>query len=142
MRSTRLAVPLLSTARRTSGSVPALLSRYSCTRHHTQPFIFPSSLYLARNMASSQRVRVEKDTFGDIEVPADKYWGAQTQRSKQNFKIGGETERMPLPLIRAIAILKKACAMVNVEYKLDQKIAQSIIQAADEVIIVVNWSNC
>ena len=50
--------------------------------------------------------RIEKDTFGEIKVPADKLWGAQTQRSKENFKIG--TEKMPIEIIHAFAILKKA----------------------------------
>jgi len=57
------------------------------------------------------KTRIETDTFGPIEVPADKYWGAQTQRSLQNFRIGDE--RMPLPLIRALAIVKRAAAEVN-----------------------------
>ncbi len=77
--------------------------------------------------------RVETDSFGPIDVPSDKYWGAQTQRSLQNFKIGGET--MPKPLIRAFGILKKCAATANAELKaLDPKLAQAIAQAADEVI--------
>ena len=54
------------------------------------------------------KTRTEHDTMGNVEVPADKYWGAQTQRSLQNFKIGGGT--MPVEIIRAFAILKKAAA--------------------------------
>lgn len=77
--------------------------------------------------------RIETDTFGEIEVPADKYWGAQTQRSLGNFKIG--TEKMPAPLINALAILKKSAALVNEKYgKLDSKLCKAICQAADEVI--------
>lgn len=77
--------------------------------------------------------RMESDTMGNIEVPADRYWGAQTQRSLQNFKIGAE--RMPAPLIRAFGIQKKAAALTNAKLdKLDQKIANAIVQAADEVI--------
>jgi fumarate hydratase class II len=83
---------------------------------------------------STMAYRIERDTFGEIQVPANKYWGAQTQRSLQNFEIGGETERMPLPLIRAFALLKKAAAIVNVQFGLDPKISQAICQAADEVI--------
>ena len=60
--------------------------------------------------------RIEKDSFGNIEVPSEKYWGAQTQRSLQNFKIGDET--MPMPLIRAMALLKKAAAKVNADFGL------------------------
>lgn len=67
-------------------------------------------------------------------MPADKYWGAQTQRSLQNFKIGGERERMPLPVIKAFGILKKAAAKSNLNYGLDAKKADAIIKAADEVI--------
>ena len=77
--------------------------------------------------------RTEKDTFGPLEVPADRYWGAQTQRSLMNFKIGGERERMPLPVIRAFGILKKCAAKANLNFGLDSKKAAAIIQAADEV---------
>lgn len=79
------------------------------------------------------KTRIETDTFGPIEVPADRYWGAQTQRSLQNFRIG--EERMPLPLIRALAIVKRAAAEVNQSLGiLDRKRARAIIQAAQEVI--------
>ncbi|HYC04262.1 MAG TPA: class II fumarate hydratase [Azospirillaceae bacterium] len=81
----------------------------------------------------ADKVRIETDSFGPIEVPADKYWGAQTQRSLQNFKIGGE--RMPAPLVRALGIQKKASALANVRLgALDQKLGQAIVEAADEVI--------
>lgn len=85
----------------------------------------------AKKLNSKQRI--ESDSFGEIAVPADKYWGAQTQRSLQNFKIGGE--RMPEPLIHALALVKKAAALVNVEMGgIDKKIADAIVQAADEVL--------
>ncbi|KAJ3002267.1 fumarase fum1 [Thoreauomyces humboldtii] len=84
--------------------------------------------------ASMQGFRVEKDTMGELQVPADKYWGAQTQRSLMNFDIGGETERMPYPVIKAFAIVKKAAAKVNARTGLDEKVASAIVQAADEVI--------
>lgn len=90
-------------------------------------------LSFARNLFST-KFREESDTFGPIQVPADRYWGAQTQRSLQNFKIGGERERMPLPVIRSFGILKKAAAKANLNYGLDPKKAEAIIQAADEVI--------
>ncbi|WKY00021.1 hypothetical protein Q1695_014699 [Nippostrongylus brasiliensis] len=80
------------------------------------------------------QVRKERDTFGELEVPADKYYGAQTARSKMNFKIGGPEEHMPLPVIHAFGFLKKAAAMVNTEYGLDKKLADAICQACDEVI--------
>jgi len=77
---------------------------------------------------------VESDSFGNIDVPADKYWGAQTQRSFTNFEIGGDSERMPLPVIHAMAILKKSAAVVNMTYGLDKQVGAAIIQAADEII--------
>ena len=79
------------------------------------------------------KVRTETDTFGPIEVAADRYWGAQTQRSLQNFRIG--TERMPLPLTRALGLVKRAAAEVNQSLGLiDRKRARAIIAAAQEVI--------
>ncbi|KAB2068670.1 hypothetical protein ES319_A08G047300v1 [Gossypium barbadense] len=77
--------------------------------------------------------REERDTFGPINVPSDKLWGAQTQRSLQNFDIGGERERMPEPIIRAFGVLKKCAAKVNMEYGLDQSIGKAIMQATQEV---------
>ncbi|XP_051930765.1 fumarate hydratase, mitochondrial [Hippocampus zosterae] len=85
-------------------------------------------------MASSD-FRIERDTFGELKVPSDKYYGAQTVRSTMNFKIGGPSERMPLQIIHAFGILKKAAAQVNKDYGLDPKIADAICQAADEVAI-------
>jgi fumarate hydratase class II len=80
-------------------------------------------------------IRIEKDTMGPVEVPADKYWGAQTQRSINNFKIGGEKNRMPIEIIRAFAILKKAAAQTNAELGvLDQEKADIIGQVCDEIL--------
>jgi len=77
--------------------------------------------------------RTETDTFGPIEVPSDKYWGAQTQRSIQNFKIGGE--RMPEPLINGLATVKRCAAVVNMEIAgLDKKVGETIVKAAEEII--------
>ena len=77
-------------------------------------------------------VRVETDSFGPIDVPADKYWGAQTERSRHNFKIGGETQ--PLPLIHALAIVKQAAAEVNLQVgKLDATVANAIVSVAQEI---------
>jgi fumarate hydratase class II len=78
--------------------------------------------------------RTESDTMGDIDVPADRLWGAQTQRSLENFKVG--EDRMPLPLIHALALVKRASAQVNLElgkFK-DPSIGKAIISAADEVL--------
>jgi fumarate hydratase class II len=77
--------------------------------------------------------RIETDTFGPIEVAADRYWGAQAQRSLGNFKIGWE--KQPLPVVRALGIVKRAAAETNLKLgKLDAKIAETIIAAANEVI--------
>lgn len=85
------------------------------------------------NMSSGHRI--ERDTFGDLEVPNEKYYGAQTLRSVMNFPIGDPTsERMPLPVIKAFGVLKKAAATVNQEFGLDAKVCEAICQAADEVI--------
>ena len=103
---------------------------------------------------SEQKYRTEKDTFGDLQVPAERYWGAQTQRSLINFDIGrlrqsktramnvelirnltgGPTERMPPPLIKAFGVLKKAAAHVNLTYGLPKDVSEHISKAADEVI--------
>ncbi|MDP9127573.1 MAG: class II fumarate hydratase, partial [Pseudomonadota bacterium] len=81
----------------------------------------------------SAKTRTEADSFGPIEVPAEHYWGAQTQRSLQNFRIGGE--RMPLPLIHAFGVLKKAAALTNMKLGLlDKDIGTAIVKAAEEVI--------
>ena len=78
-------------------------------------------------------IRVETDSFGPLEVPADKYWGAQTQRSIMNFPIGWE--RQPVAIIRALGVIKKACAMANVaQGDMDAKIGDAIQAAAQEVI--------
>ena len=78
-------------------------------------------------------VRIERDTMGEVEVPSDRYWGAQTGRSLMNFKIG--SERMPRELIRALGILKKAAAVTNAELgTLPRDRADLIARAADEVI--------
>ncbi|GAA6082705.1 fumarate hydratase, mitochondrial [Tachysurus ichikawai] len=93
----------------------------------------PGLSHSCLRMTSSESYRIEKDTFGELKVPSDKYYGAQTVRSTMNFKIGGVTERMPIQVIKAFGILKRAAAEVNKDYGLDTKIADAIVQAADEV---------
>ncbi len=84
-------------------------------------------------MNTSTATRIETDTMGQIEVPADRYWGAQTQRSLENFRIGNE--RMPEPLIRALGLQKKAAAQANMALgAIDSTIGEAIVKAADEVI--------
>ncbi len=86
-----------------------------------------------RQFGGMTAFRTESDTMGPVEVPADKLWGAQTQRSTQNFKIGGQ--RMPEPLIRALGIQKQAAAKANKDLgELDAKLADPIIAAAQEII--------
>jgi len=82
-----------------------------------------------------QAYRIEADTFGELKVPVEKYYGAQTLRSVMNFPIGDRaSERMPKPVIKAFGVLKKAAAEVNKDYGLDPVIADAISKAADEVI--------
>ena len=84
-------------------------------------------------MARKKDTRTETDSMGPLEVPAERYWGAQTQRSLQNFRIG--TERMPAALVRAFGIQKKASVRTNVALGLmDRKLGKAIERAADEVI--------
>ncbi|WP_292286830.1 class II fumarate hydratase [Marivita sp.] len=79
------------------------------------------------------QTRTESDSFGPLEVPNDKYWGAQTQRSIMNFPIGWE--KQPVAIVRALGVIKKACAQANkTTGDLDPRLADAIIQAADEVI--------
>ena len=112
----------------------------------------------------SEGFRVEADTFGELQVPNSKYYGAQTVRSMMNFPIGGDAERMPvrfsyrrvvmlssfdwmrnlcfqLPVIKAFGILKKAAAEVNQDFGLDPKLAQAISRACDEVLQTNFWTN-
>src|SRR5580700_3482366 len=79
------------------------------------------------------KTRTETDSFGPIQVPADRYWGAQTERSRLNFRIGDE--HMPRPLITALAIVKRAAAQTNLELgSLDARRAKAIMAAAQEII--------
>ncbi len=81
----------------------------------------------------ARKTRTETDTFGPIEVPADRYWGAQTERSRRNFRIGEES--MPVPMTRALGIIKRAAAEVNNALgSLDARRMNAIVRAADEVI--------
>src|SRR6202521_3620693 len=93
-------------------------------RKHTQ--------FLENSMKPSKPTRTETDSFGEIEVPADRYWGAQTERSIENFKIGGE--RLPKPLVRALGLVKLAAARVNKTMGLiEAKLADAIAKTAEEV---------
>ena len=78
--------------------------------------------------------RIEKDTLGEVHVPADKYWGAQTERSRNNFKIG-PVGSMPMEIVRAFAHLKRAAAMTNCELgAMDASKKDLIVAACDEIL--------
>ena len=85
------------------------------------------------NQNDTQQFRSEKDTMGAVNVPIDAYWGAQTERSRNNFKIGGET--LPQPLIEAMALVKKAAAITNAKLgRISDDKRDLIVQTADEII--------
>jgi fumarate hydratase class II len=87
----------------------------------------------SKPLSRSKATRTETDSFGPIEVPADRYWGAQTERSRQNFRIG--SDRMPMPIVRALGMVKLAAAEANRELGLlDARRTRAIIRAAREVI--------
>src|SRR5438067_13338031 len=91
------------------------------------------SQHAKREEQPAKNTRIETDSMGEIEVPADKYWGAQTQRSLLHFNIGYDV--MPREMIRAFGVLKKACALVNHDLgKLSGDKLKLIVQACDEVI--------
>ena len=88
---------------------------------------------MARSETSGNKSRSETDSFGPIDVPADRYWGAQTERSRQNFKIGHD--RMPISIVHALGIVKLAAAQTNRELGLiDARRTGAIVRAAREVI--------
>ena len=81
----------------------------------------------------TKTTRTETDSFGPLEVPSDKYWGAQTQRSIQNFPIGWE--KQPVAIVRALGVIKQAAAQVNMATgNLDPKLGEAMVQAASEVV--------
>jgi len=87
----------------------------------------------AKRPSAKPATRIESDTFGEIEVPSDRYWGAQAERSLGNFKIGWE--RQPAPVVRALGIVKRAAAETNMALgRLDPKLGDAIVKAAQEVI--------
>ncbi|KAI9838990.1 MAG: hypothetical protein M1819_004198 [Sarea resinae] len=91
------------------------------------------ALAAVSKQSQAAETRTESDAFGEIQVPADKYWGAQTERSLENFKINQPQDRMPPPVVKAFGILKGAAATVNMEFGLDPKIGKAIQEAAAEV---------
>jgi hypothetical protein len=94
--------------------------------------IYPHQFKQKAQMAPT---REETDAIGAIQVDSTRYWGAQTQRSLQNFDIGRDFARMPMPVIKAMATLKKACAKYNAAAgKIEESVGSAIVKAADEVI--------
>merc|ERR1712004_517887 len=87
------------------------------------------------NKEKAANVRMEKDTMGELPVPADKYYGCQTARSVINFPIGDRArEQMPLEIVKGMAILKRSAAIVNRKFALDAKLSEAIVEAAEKVI--------
>src|ERR1051325_9044403 len=100
---------------------------------YNRPVILQSKHIVDGDCRHSNKMRIETDSMGHIEVPEDKYWGAQTERSLHHFNIGYDV--MPREMIRAFGILKKACAIVNNELgKLPHDKLKLIVQACNEVI--------
>src|SRR5690606_24023272 len=107
---------------------PPLIQPLKPSGQRDTPLPTSRRLHVAR-----ETFRTETDTFGPIEVPADRYWGAQAQRSLGNFKIGWE--KQPASIVRALGIVKRASAEVNMELgRLDPKLGEAIVKAAQEVI--------
>ena len=115
-----------------SCSSPSLLPRnLSCARLHVKAAykappkpLYPQSSQsraFTTSYAMAASTRTESDAFGEIQVPSDKYWGAQTERSLENFKINQPQDRMPPPVIRAFGILKGAAAVVNQKFGLGMR---------------------
>ncbi|KAK8251592.1 L-Aspartase-like protein [Phyllosticta capitalensis] len=129
------AVPAFIASRSSASSLSAA-PRFLQTSALRNPLIY-SQANAFRSFATSSKMasntRTETDAFGELQVPADKYWGAQTQRSLGNFDINQPQDRMPPPIVRAFGILKGAAAEVNMRFGLDPKIGNAIKQAAQEV---------
>ncbi|KAL7268295.1 fumarase fum1 [Rhizina undulata] len=127
LAATRASAPVTAAARSRASHVLARLPRPCVSQ--SRAALFSTSAF---RMADGYRI--ESDAFGEIKVPAGKYWGAQTERSLENFRINQPYDRMPPPVIKAFGVLKRAAATVNMTYGLDPKIGKAIEQAADEVI--------
>ena len=122
---------MIRSSSRATRSILASTTNLKLTSNRTLTQLNLTSVNVNRRMSD---FRTESDTFGKLEIPNEKYYGAQTKRSTMNFDIGGESERMPLPVIKAFGILKKAAALANVKHGLDQKVANAIAEAADEIV--------
>ncbi|KAL2795957.1 L-Aspartase-like protein [Aspergillus keveii] len=129
----------LTLAARSPASFTSRRSLSSNSRHLQQfPRLqsvqsFSNKRAFSSTVTMASETRTESDAFGEIQVPADKYWGAQTQRSLGNFDINQPQDRMPDAVVKAFGILKGAAATVNMKYGLDPKVGEAIKQAAAEV---------
>jgi hypothetical protein len=94
------------------------IAKLPTTLTQTSFFHKTTSTYANMTTNNSSGMRTESDAFGEIQVPADKYWGAQTERSLENFRINQPQDRMPPPIIKAFGILKGAAAKVNLQFGL------------------------
>lgn len=134
MAMPRCSVRNISTCVSTANSPKSTMSGTTRVALSSSKFSTSVSRYSQRYFhASSNRMadtRIESDAFGEIEVPADKYWGAQTERSLENFRINQPQDRMPPPIIRAFGILKGAAAKVNVKYGLGMYCLEDLRDAA------------
>ncbi|KFX93722.1 hypothetical protein V490_04713, partial [Pseudogymnoascus sp. VKM F-3557] len=132
--STKVTYPsFLSSAKLSSISRPTTSSLSSSTSRAHIRSIPSLHRYFTSTTRAMAETRAETDAFGEVHVPADKYWGAQTERSLENFKINQPQDRMPPPIVRAFGILKGAAATVNMQFGLDPTIGKAIQQAAAEV---------
>ncbi|KAL2890974.1 Fumarate hydratase, mitochondrial [Ceratocystis lukuohia] len=111
----------------------SIFSRTTAVSSRTAHIPALRSLHTSSPNMSSISTRTESDAFGEVQVPADKYWGAQTERSLENFRINQPQDRMPPAVVKAFGILKGAAATVNMRFGLDPVIGKAIQQAAAEV---------
>src|SRR3984885_14816152 len=134
IRASHLSPRFIATSTcRASRPISARTVTPACARSQTS---FPATApYRAFTCTAKmdESTRTESDAFGEIQVPSDKYWGAQTERSLENFKINQPQDRMPAGVVRAFGILKGAAATVNMRFGLDPEIGKAIQQAAAEV---------
>jgi fumarate hydratase class II len=113
--ASRASLPRLSLI---STSAKLAAARTSATLRSTTTT--PSARHFSQSTRMSASTRTESDAFGELQVPSDKYWGAQTERSLENFKINQPQDRMPPPIVRAFGVLKGAAAKVNMKYGLGE----------------------
>uniref|UniRef100_A0A8C6W091 Fumarate hydratase, mitochondrial n=1 Tax=Nothobranchius furzeri TaxID=105023 RepID=A0A8C6W091_NOTFU len=110
------------------------VQQFNCNLLTLQKLHVNSKLLICASRMASSEYRIERDTFGELKVPADKYYGAQTVRSTMNFKIGGPSERMPIQVIKAFGILKKAAAQTGSGTQTNMNVNEVISNRAIEIL--------